>query len=198
MPYQQREDLKPVFVMDPTYEDISSDEEEFTDEIPVTTQSVTDMCEDIASDDEFNLMDTMDFCMDSELFSSTNETTGDILDMVDDIIAQNPGLIDFQEDPSSANAASANEEEEEEEEESIRNDDNEQSINTETTTICLCLTRTVKTFKNGRTEETRNTSISHSENVNLNEVDVEAIALDILNEVSVQFSWPSVRVAETL
>lgn len=64
MSYKQREELKPVFVMDPAYEDISSDEE-INDEIPVDSQSVTNMCEDIASDDEFNLMDEMDLCMDS-------------------------------------------------------------------------------------------------------------------------------------
>lgn len=44
---------KHVFVMDPAYEDISSDEK-FTDEILINTQSIPNMCEDIASDDEFN------------------------------------------------------------------------------------------------------------------------------------------------
>lgn len=55
MPYQQKEEMKLVFVMDPAYEDISSDEE-FNDEIPVNSQSVinTCMCDDIAFDDEFN------------------------------------------------------------------------------------------------------------------------------------------------
>lgn len=53
MPYQQKEELKHVFVMDPAYEDISSDEK-FTDEILINTQSIPNMCEDIASDDEFN------------------------------------------------------------------------------------------------------------------------------------------------
>lgn len=204
MPYQQKEVLKPVFVMDPAYEDISSDEE-FNDEIPVNSQSVTNMCEDIASDDECNLMDEMDYCMDSEFLSSINERADDIQCILDDIIATNSGLVDHEDPP----VVAATEEEEEEavqhdvdddkeEEEVVQYDDNDQLINTETTTICLCLTRTVKTFKNGRTEETRNTSISHSENVNLNKVDLGAVALDILNEVPIQFSWPSIRVTKTL
>lgn len=90
MPYQQKEDLKPVFVMNPAYEDISSDEE-FNDEIPVNSQSVTNMCEDIASDDEFNLMDEMDLCMDSEFLSSINESADGIHCILKDIISTNPG-----------------------------------------------------------------------------------------------------------
>lgn len=111
MPYQQKEDLKPVFVMDPAYEDISSDEE-FNDEIPVNSQSVTNMCEDIASDDEFNLMDEMDLCMDSEFLSSINESADDIQCILEDIIATNPGLVDHEDPPY---VASTKEEEKEEE-----------------------------------------------------------------------------------
>lgn len=137
MPYQQKEDLKPVFVMNPAYEDISSDEE-FNDEIPVNSQSVTNMCEDIASDDEFNLMDEMDLCMDSEFLSSINESDDDIQCILEDIIATNPGLVDHEDPPD---VASTKEEEEEEEEElieeAVQNDDEDQLINTETTTICL-------------------------------------------------------------
>lgn len=90
MPYKQREELKPVFVMDPAYEDISSDEE-INDEIPVDSQSVTNMCEDIASDDEFNLMDEMDLCMESEFLSSINESANGIHCILKDIISTNPG-----------------------------------------------------------------------------------------------------------
>lgn len=195
MPYQQKEVLKPVFVMDPAYEDISSDEE-FNDEIPVNSQSVTNMCEDIASDDEFNLMDEMDYCMDSEFLSSINETAGDFQCILDYIIATNPGLVDHEDPPVVAATEEEEDDDDKEEEDAVQND-NDQLIDTETT-VCLCLTRTVKTFKNGRTEETRNTSISHSENVNLNEVDLAAVALDILYEVPIKFSWPSVRVTKTL
>lgn len=207
MPYQQKEVLKPVFVMDPAYEDISFDEE-FNDEIPVNSQSVTNMCEDIASDDEFNLMDEMDYCMDSEFHSFINETADEIQCILDDIIATNPGLMEEdhpvvaateeEEDDKEEEAVQHDDDDDKEEEEAVQYDDNDHLINTETTTICLCLTRTVKTFKNGRTEETRNTSISHSENVNLNEVDLGAVTSDILNEVPIQFSWPSVRVTKTL
>lgn len=109
MPYQQKEVLKPVFVMDPAYEDISSDEE-FNDEIPVNSQSVTNMCEDIASDDECNLMDEMDYCMDSEFLSSINERADDIQCILDDIIATNSELVDHEDPP----VVAATEEEEEE------------------------------------------------------------------------------------
>lgn len=169
MPYQQKEVLKLVFVMDPAYEDISSDEE-FNDEIPVNSQSVTNMCEDIASDDEFNLMDEMDYCMDSEFLTSINETAGDIQCILDDIIATNPGLVDHEDPPFVATTEEEEEYDDNKEEEAVQHDDddkeeeavddNDKLINTETTTICLCLTRTVKTFNNGRTEETLNTSIS--------------------------------------
>lgn len=98
MPYQQREELKPVFVMDPAYEDISSDVE-FNDEIPVNSQSVTNMCEDIASNDEFNLMDEIDLCMDSEFLSSINESADDIQCILDYIIATNLGLVDNEDPP---------------------------------------------------------------------------------------------------
>lgn len=36
------------------------------------------MCEDIVSDDEFNLMDEMDYCMDFEFLIFINEIVGDI------------------------------------------------------------------------------------------------------------------------
>lgn len=144
MPYQQKEVLKPVFVMEPAYDNISSDEE-FNDEIPVNSQSVINMCEDIASDDEFNLMDEMDYCMDSEFLTSINETAGDIQCILDDIVATTPRLLDHEDPPFVA--ATEEEEDDKGEEEAVQNDDNDHLINTNTTMICLCLTRTVKTFK---------------------------------------------------
>lgn len=44
-------------------------------------------------------MDAMDICMDSELLSSTNETTEVIQNILDGIIAKNPGLVNCHEDP---------------------------------------------------------------------------------------------------
>lgn len=41
----------------------------------------------------------MDICMDSELLSSTNETTEVIQNILDGIIAKNPGLVNCHEDP---------------------------------------------------------------------------------------------------
>lgn len=38
-------------------------------------------------------MDAMDICMDSELLSCTNETTEVIQNILDGIIAKNPGLV---------------------------------------------------------------------------------------------------------
>lgn len=108
-----------------------------------------------------------------------------------------PVVAATEEEEDDKEEAVQHDDDDDKEEEAVQYDDNDQFINTETTTICLCLTRTVKLFKNGRTEETRNTSISHSENVNMNEVDLGAVALDILNEVPIQFSWPSVRVTKT-
>lgn len=66
------------------------------------------MCEDIASDDEFNLMDEMDYYMDSEFLTSINETAGDIQCILDDIIATTPRLLDHEDPPF----VSATEEEE--------------------------------------------------------------------------------------
>lgn len=143
--------------------------------------------------------------MDSEFLSSINETTDDIQCILDDIIATNlQGLVDHK-DPPVVAATDEEEDDKEEvvqhdddddkEEEAVQYNDNDQLINTETTTICLCLTRTVKF--NSKMEEQKK-PISHSENVNLNEVDLGAVALDILNEVPIQFSWPSVRVTKTL
>lgn len=85
------------------------------------------MCEDIASDDEFNLMDEMDYCMDSEFLGSINETAEDIQCILDDIIATNPGLVDHEDPP----VVAATEEDDVKEEEAVQNDDNGQLINTE-------------------------------------------------------------------
>lgn len=44
-------------------------------------------------------MDAMDICMDSELLSCTNETTEVIQNILNGIIAKNPGLVNCHEDP---------------------------------------------------------------------------------------------------
>lgn len=85
-----------------------------------------------------NLMEAMDFCMDSEFLSSTNKSADDIQCILDDII-QDQWIVMK---PPPPNVTSTNEEEK-----AVQNDNNEQLINTETTAICLHLTRTVKNIR---------------------------------------------------
>lgn len=76
-----------------------------------------------------------------EFLSSINESADGIQCILKVIISTNPGLVNHEDPPDVAATKK-----EEVIEEAVQNDNKDQLINTDTTTICLCLTRTIKTF----------------------------------------------------
>lgn len=78
-----------------------------------------------------------------EFLSSINESADGIQCILEDIFGTNPGLVNH-EDPTDV---ASTKKEKEVIEEAVQNDNKDQLINTDTTTICLCLTRTIKHSK---------------------------------------------------
>lgn len=165
------ESKKPVYItlMDSQYSDISSDELEYED-----VSSDEDALEEMEA--ETQPCDT--FSVTSSFLEQVIRDEPVVDDFVDNLLSQDSDMdcTDRDSDMDTSEVAESNA--------------------SRTTVISLTMVKTETSYPDGQTETVRNTIISHSDNVDPDNLDLSDIAMEILTEVPNHFNNRDVKVIE--